>query len=72
MKKTKIKFHIKNGQLTIKVSKPTPKKTQLSFYEKYKNLAVGKYGISKKELLSPSDVETARAESRIATRKGGQ
>lgn len=71
MKKNRIKFHIKNGQLTVKVFKPIPK-TQLSFYDKYKNLAVGKYGISKKELLSPSDVETARAESRIATRKGGQ
>ena len=40
-------------------------------YQRYRDYAIGKYGISSKNVLDYSNYLTAMAESRIATRKGG-
>ena len=68
MAKQKIKFEIKNGQLkTKRVAAPVAKTP----YQRYRDYAIGKYGISSKKVLDYSNYLTAMAESRIATRKGG-
>lgn len=68
MAKSKIKFEIQNGQLKTKKVVPSVTKTP---YQRYRDYAIGKYGISAKNVLTQSDYNTAMAESRIATRKGG-
>ena len=69
MAKKKSKFVIVNGQLKTRKTATTPK--PISPYQKYRNYAIGKYGISSKNVLDYSNYLTAMAESRIATRKGG-